>query len=99
MKACRMFNPRNCGILPKDPMRFSAIHLKNTVPRCEFDLYINILGPQFVNTNQDLDSITFWKSIQHRVHALASVAKVCVCGVLNSAGADRSNSIYNIVFY
>ena len=63
MKACRIFNPRNCGILPKDPMRFSAIPLMHTVPRAEFDLYMNILDPQFVNTNQDLDSITFWKSI------------------------------------
>ena len=40
-------------------MQFSAKPLMNTVPRGEFDLYMNILGPQFVYTNQDLDSITF----------------------------------------
>ena len=69
MKACRMFNPRNCGILPKDPMQSSAIPLMHMVPKAEFDLYMNILGPQFVNTNQDRDSMTFWQSIQHRVPA------------------------------
>ena len=68
----------------------------HTVPRAEFDLYMNILDPHFVNTNQDLDSITFWKSIQHRV---PDVAKACAGSVLNSADADRRNSIYNIVFY
>ena len=70
----------------------------HTILLGEFDLYMNILGPQFVNRNQDLDSITFWKNIQHRVPALASIAKACVYRVLYSANAKRSNSTYNIVF-
>ena len=32
----------------------------HTVPRGEFDLYMNILGPQFVNANQDLESRQYY---------------------------------------
>ena len=65
----------------------------------EFDWYMNILGPQFVNTNQDLDSIiTFWKSIQHRVPASADVAKP-VFAVFLTLRAQSEATVFKTLYF
>ena len=60
MNACTICNPRNCVMLPKDSMLFSKIHFMHTIPRGEFDLYMNILGSKFVNANQYLESRQYY---------------------------------------
>ena len=60
---------------------------------------MNILNSQFVNTNQDPDSIVFWNSIQHRVPALADIAKACIGSVLNSALRTQSEATVFTTLY
>ena len=97
MRACRLLNPRNCAILSKEPARYYAIPMLRDVPQQEFDLYMNTLGPQYVAEIKDVNIIQFWKGIEHRIPCLAKAAMATVCSVLNSADAERSNSIYNLV--
>ena len=59
IQACRLFNPKNCAVLSKDPLRYRSIPLLRGVPRPEFDLYMNTLGPQYISDVQAIDVIKF----------------------------------------
>lgn len=68
-----------------------------SVPEREYDLYVNMLANAAVRTTGSVDIDLFWRSVQDRVPKLSELAMTYKDAVTNSADAERSNSIYNLV--
>ena len=79
---------------------FSALPGMNSVSATEIKRYRESLGPEAVKVSGKIPiSLTvFWNSVSSDVSKLAKCAKRYIYSCLNSADAERSFSIYNLVF-
>lgn len=98
LKACRVFNPARVALLVNDFSYYSeCIPGFANVPIEEYALYIEKLAGDAVRSTGSVDIHIFWLSVQDRVPVLAALALIWKDAVTNSADAERSNSIYNLV--
>ena len=98
LKASRLFNPRNCDLISKNMEQYTSIPTFAEIPSAEFDLYLNLLAPDALKSTEGVvNPHLFWKGVEDRVPNLSRLAQLIICAVTNSADAERSNSIYNLI--
>ena len=100
LKSCRIFNPMRVSVLSPSKDDYLSIPDFSTVPMNEFNLYLEVLAKEAVLANAGkplFDTDVFWSGVQDRVPTLASLALRYKDAITNSADAERSNSLYNIV--
>jgi hypothetical protein len=104
LKAVRIFNPKRTPLMSHSLEDYSDIPGMDEVPREEFVKYTTTLAPDAIqNAAQDgpqqgeVDVDLFWKAVDEQVPQLAKVANQYKFAVTNSADAERSFSIYNLV--
>ena len=97
LKDLPFFNPFNLVFSDIDSLTVPGIH---EVPRAEVLRYKETLGPRAVSASGriPLDLTVFWNSVSSDVPHLTTLAKRYIYTCLNSADAERSFSIYNLVF-
>lgn len=85
-----------------DLTSYNSIPDFGTIPSQEFALYVNKLAPDAVSiagglwsTQRDVE--VFWLSMGERLPHMAPIALTYINAVCNSADAERSNSLYNLV--
>jgi hypothetical protein len=102
LKAVRIFDPKKVCLLSQNLTDYSGIPtFCETVPPDEFHKYISKYAPEAVadaggiwsDTNVDY----FWNSMNEKLPNICSAAKTDKDAVCNSADAERSNSLYNLI--
>ena len=98
VKQLQIFDPSR--IILFDSCDFSALRGMSDVPLTEIKRYRESLGPMAMKVSGGipLDLTVFWNSIKADVPKLAGCALKYIYACLNSADAERSFSLYNIVF-
>jgi hypothetical protein len=81
---------------------YRAVPGLSDVPPSEFDRYVNTLAPAAVSVAGGLWSIDnnvefFWNSMSEKLPCMTCIARTYVNVVCNSADAERSNSLYNLI--
>ncbi|KAK7881121.1 hypothetical protein WMY93_029530 [Mugilogobius chulae] len=98
-KEVGVFNPQNVAFMSNTVSSYTSIPGFSTVPEEEMNLYFTHLGPAALKASAcgvvNLD--VFWDGLQERLPVLSSLAKRYKDAVINSADAERSNSIYKLV--
>ena len=97
---CRIFNPARVVVLSHNVKDFSHIPHFDMVPEDEFQKYVTNLAPAAVAPGFDgnYDAIQqFWNSMGDRLPNMASIALRYLNAISNSADAERSFSLYNMI--
>ncbi|GFO06838.1 Zinc finger bed domain-containing protein 4 [Plakobranchus ocellatus] len=98
LKELPFFNPCNLVVITDTgSLTIPGIH---DVPHTEILRYKESLGPRAVTASGGipLDLTVFWNSVSSDLPHLSVLAKRYIYTCLNSADAERSFSIYNLVF-
>uniref|UniRef100_H3AKS8 DUF659 domain-containing protein n=1 Tax=Latimeria chalumnae TaxID=7897 RepID=H3AKS8_LATCH len=91
LKACRLFDPHRVYILPENCEYFQAIPGFSEVPEHELKLYREKIVPEAIQSQ------AVFVDLQKRIPNIAKLALNCVNAVSNSADAERSFSLYNLI--
>lgn len=100
LKAARVLNPMKVALLPTEKMSYSAIPGMDDVPLSEWVLYVERLAADAVAKSGhagEFNVLQFWRAVADRVPQLSKLALTYVNCVTNSADAERSFSLYNLV--
>lgn len=99
LKEVRVFDPRHIAFMDDSVSSYKYIPGFCAVPKDELDAYFIHLGPAALRASAcgvvDLD--VFWDGLQERLPVLSALAKRYKDVIVNSADAERSNSIYKLV--
>lgn len=99
LKEVRVFDPRHTALMSDSVSSYESIPGFSDVPKDELDAYFIRLGPAAVHAAScgvvDLD--VFWDGLQERLPILSGLAIRYKSVIVNSADAERSNSIYKLV--
>ena len=99
LKEVRVFDPRHIVFMSDCVASYKSIPGFSAVPKDELDAYFIHLGPAALRASAcgvvDLD--VFWDGLQERLPHLSVLAKRYKSVIVNSADAERSNSIYKLV--
>lgn len=99
LKEVRVFDPRHTAFMSDSVSSYESIPGFSDVPKDELDAYFIRLGPAAVHAAScgvvDLD--VFWDGLQERLPILSRLAIRYKSVIVNSADAERSNSIYKLV--
>lgn len=81
-------------------LRSKSIPGFTEVPSDEFDSYFKTLGPATLRASPSgmVDLDVFWDDLQERLPMLSSLAKRDKDAISNSADAERSNSLYKLIY-
>ena len=97
---CRIFNPARVVVLSHNVKDFSHIPPFDMVPEDEFQKYVTNLAPAAVapgfDGNHDAIQL-FWNSMGDRLPNMASIVLRYLNAISNSADAERSFSLYNMI--
>ncbi|XP_017281833.1 uncharacterized protein LOC108241875 [Kryptolebias marmoratus] len=98
-KEVRVFDPRHLAFMSSTVSSYTAIPGFSAVPQKEMDTCFTQLGPTALRAStygmMDLD--VFWGGLQERLPVLSALARRYKNVIINSADAERSNSIYKLV--
>ena len=100
LKAVRIFNPCKVYLLPPEKGLYVAIPGMDDIPIHEWVLYTERLARDAAARAGHVgqfDVLSFWHSVEDRVPTLSQLAATYVNCVTNSADAERSFSLYNLV--
>ncbi|KAK7160619.1 hypothetical protein R3I93_008313 [Phoxinus phoxinus] len=99
LKEVRVFDPRHTAFMDESVVSYKYIPCFSAVPTDELDAYFIHLGPAALRASARgvvyLD--VFWDGLQERMPVLSVLAKRYKDVIVNSADAERSNSIYKLV--
>lgn len=99
LKEVRVFDPRHISFMSDSVSTYKSIPGFSDVPDDELDAYFRRLGPAAVHAAScgvvDID--LFWDEVRERLPILSGLAIRYKCVIVNSADAERSNSIYKLV--
>ncbi|XP_067245545.1 uncharacterized protein [Chanodichthys erythropterus] len=99
LKEVRVFDPRHIAFMSDSVSSYESIPGFSDVPKNELDAYFTRLGPAAVHAAAcgvvDLD--IFWDGLKERLPILSGLAIRYKSVIVNSADAERSNSIYKLV--
>lgn len=99
LQEVRVFDPRHTAFMNESVSSYQNIPGFSAVPQDELDAYISRLGPAALKASAcgvvDLD--VFWNGLQERLPVLSGLAKRYKDVIINSADAERSNSVYKLV--
>ncbi|XP_065096737.2 uncharacterized protein [Paramisgurnus dabryanus] len=95
----RVFDPRHTAFMDESVVSYKYIPGFSAVPTEEFDAYFTHLGPTALRASASgvVDLDVFWDGLQERLLILSVLAKRYKDVIVNSADAERSNSIYKLV--
>ncbi|MGH0136888.1 UNVERIFIED_CONTAM: hypothetical protein FKN15_019565 [Acipenser sinensis] len=97
LKAARIFNPTKMCLISHERAAYdAAISGFMDVPEFELQLYHRTLVPAVLQ-NMEINLHDFWASAANRVPKLAALALKYINSVTNSADAERSFSLYNLI--
>ncbi|KAL0185277.1 hypothetical protein M9458_020974, partial [Cirrhinus mrigala] len=99
LREVRVFDPRYISFMEDSVSGYTHIPGFSAVPSDEFDAYFQRLGPAALKASAcgvvDLD--VFWDGLLERLPVLSALAKRYKDVIVNSADAERSNSLYKLV--
>lgn len=99
LKEVRVFDPRHTAFVDSAVSSYKHIPSFSAVPQDELDTYLNHLGPSPLKAPVcgvvHLD--VFQNGLQERLPVLCYLAKRYKDVIVNSADAERSNSVYELV--
>ncbi|KAI2655834.1 Formamidase [Labeo rohita] len=99
LREVRVFDPRYISFMEDSVSGYTHIPGFSAVPNDEFDAYFQRLGPAALKASAcgvvDLD--VFWDGLLERLPVLSALAKRYKDVIVNSADAERSNSLYKLV--
>ncbi|RXN13033.1 CGG triplet repeat-binding 1 [Labeo rohita] len=99
LREVRVFDPRYISFMENSVSGYTHIPGFSAVPNDEFDAYFQRLGPAALKASAcgvvDLD--VFWDGLLERRPVLSALAKRYKDVIVNSADAERSNSLYKLV--
>ena len=93
LKACKIFDPAKVCILPEEQNTYHSIPGCNMIPELEFDMYTKKAFRRCISISKVayLPTDTWWKT--HREIRVLG----CSAVLTNSADAERSFSLYNLL--
>jgi hAT family C-terminal dimerisation region len=102
LKAVRIFDPARVCVIRHHADDYKIIPGFESIPRHEFGLYVDRLTPDAVAVagglwSTDRDAEIVWQSMRERLPCMARLALTYINAVCNSADAERSNSLYNLI--
>ena len=99
LKEVRVFDPRHIVFMSDCVASYKSIPGFSAVPKDELDAYFIHLGPATLRASASgvVDLDVFWDGLQERLPHLSVLAKRYKSVIVNSADAERSNSIYKLV--
>ena len=102
LKAVRILDPSRVCVVSHSFDEYLVIPGFDDVPKGEFDLYVEKLAPEAVQVAgglwaTDKSVELFWNSMGERLPKLSLIARTYINAVCNSADAERSNSLYNLI--
>jgi hypothetical protein len=101
LKAVRIFDPKNVCLASHCKQDYTSIPGMTDITDEEFNLYVNKLAPQAVAVAggvwNEIQVDAFWGSVTDTLPNLSHIANKYRYTVCNSADAERSNSLYNIL--
>jgi len=97
LKACRVFNPARVTIIPHGQANYLAIPGFSEVPAEEFKKYTDYIVPEAVQGSIPVNIDLFWQSTVDSLPTLSKLAIRYKNAVTNSADAEQSFSLYNLI--